>query len=94
MKQTDQFTSSAFVVKFPLRPQAKDKIRVVVSTKIAKKAVARNRVRRLIKEAWRLSETSNLPQPHIYTKKTVVNLSFEEIKNEISKILKKINKTQ
>lgn len=59
---------------------------VVVSTKISKKAVVRNKIRRRLQEATRLL----LPNIHfgnytIYAKKEIVQENFFTIKQELAK---------
>jgi len=81
--------SSAFIVKFPLSAKSTDKIRVVISTKIAKKAVVRNKLKRQIKEAWRLLKITKTAAPHIYVKKTALGRSYKEIAQELKNVLKK-----
>lgn len=70
------------------------KLRVIISSKIAKKATDRNLVRRRIKEVWR-----QLPIPPdiavtIYTKATILNQSFAEINNILTGIARQLNQNE
>src|SRR4030042_2948345 len=64
---------------------------VIVSNKIDKKAVKRNKIRRLIAEAlWSLhSEIKNGAEGVFLVKKTIANASLKEIKNEIENLFKR-----
>lgn len=81
---------------FHLNKETKVKFGVSVSKKRFKTAVSRNRVKRLIREAYRLEK------PYLYTKLSkpyaimVIYLSneilpFEEIQKKMSKALEKLN---
>lgn len=89
IKYGPSLKSSSFIVKFPLSAGRMDKIRVVVSAKISKKAVVRNKLRRQIKEAWRLLKITGSPAPHIYVRKTALDMSYQEIAKELKYILRK-----
>lgn len=64
---------------------------VIVSNKIDKKAVQRNKIRRLIAEAlWSLhSEIKNGAEGVFLVKKTITTASPEEIKKEIENLFKR-----
>lgn len=89
IKYGSSLKSSAFIIKFPLTAGRVDKIRVIVSAKISKKAVVRNKLKRQIKEAWRLLKIIETPAPHIYVKKMALEMSYQEIAQELKKVLKK-----
>ncbi|MEA1909984.1 MAG: ribonuclease P protein component [Patescibacteria group bacterium] len=78
--------SPAFTVRFRSLASArvKNPIKFVVSTKISKKAVDRNKIRRRLKEIWKKFQLPQNSETIIYAKKEVLNLSFSEI-NELSK---------
>lgn len=87
IKYSPSLKSNSFIIKIPLSNRQKDKIRVVVSTKISKKAVVRNRLRRQIKEAWRLLKITKIPAPHIYVRKIALDKSYQEIAQELKSLL-------
>ncbi len=89
IKYGPSLKSSAFIIKFPLFAKQTDKIRVVVSAKVAKKAVVRNKLRRQIKEAWRLLKIIKSTPPHIYVRKRALEMSYQEIAQELKRVLKK-----
>ncbi|MBU1092624.1 ribonuclease P protein component [Patescibacteria group bacterium] len=67
------------------------RLRVVISTKIAKKATIRNLIRRRVKEVWRqLSIPTDLVVA-IYTKSAILDKSFAEIKTILTNISKQLN---
>jgi len=63
----------------------------IVSKKIHKRAVKRNRIRRLLAESVRSFLTNIKPDFDIVflTKKAIVDQGFDQIKNEVEKIFKK-----
>lgn len=66
---------------------------VIVSTKISKKAISRNKVKRQIKSILR-QEQKKFPLSVdivVYTKKGVENLTFKELKKIIIYLIKIIN---
>jgi ribonuclease P protein component len=69
------------VVK-PAKPGQGPKPRIIISNKVAKLAVQRNRIRRLIREAVRPRQ--NLV---IIAQKSIVNKNFHEIKAELNRLL-------
>lgn len=87
IKYNPSLKSNSFIIKIPLSNRKTDKLRVVVSTKISKKAIVRNRLRRQIKEAWRLLKITKIPAPHIYVKKIALDKSYQEIARELKNIL-------
>ena len=64
----------------------------VVSKKISKKAVERNRVKRLMSESIRLSQEKIKPGFDVVfvSKAGIVGKSFEEVKELMEKLLKKL----
>ena len=63
----------------------------VVSKKISKKAVERNRVKRLMSETIRLTEEKIKPGFDVVfiSKLGIVNKSLEEVKESVEKLLKR-----
>lgn len=62
---------------------------IVVSKNVAQKAVDRNRIKRIIKEAQR---SINLPAANytIIVKKNIANLKTNQVQQILSKLLKKV----
>ncbi len=78
-------------------PEFETKIGFVVSKKIHKRAVKRNRIKRLAREAVRLSfknkeiESCKLFQSLIYVAKDEsLNLDFEKTKKSVTKLINKL----
>lgn len=67
-----------------LRTSKTGKLRVVVSSKISKKATERNLIKRRVKEAWRL--ISSKQAVCIYAKKPALLMSFAQIKVELTRL--------
>ncbi|MFH1088626.1 MAG: ribonuclease P protein component [Patescibacteria group bacterium] len=66
------------------------RLRVVVSTKINKKAAARNLIRRRIKEIWRQLPIPTSVVATIYTKVAILDKSYAEIKNILTNIARQL----
>lgn len=83
------FFNPYFVIKSLLGKETFAKITVVVSTKVSKKAVVRNRLKRIIRD-----ELSNYIadfKPGTYTilvKSTALNISSEQLRQELQKSFK------
>lgn len=80
--------SPAFTLKYPPLREQTDKLRVVISGKVAKKATQRNLMKRRLRHAWGLVGTGR--PPYIYVKKAALALSFSALKEELAKSLKRI----
>lgn len=67
-------------------------IAILISTKVEKRAVYRNRLKRRIAESFRhlLGEKEPPYQLIIIAKNTALNLNFQEIQESIHSLLKKI----
>ena len=68
-------------------PDSDLKIAIVVSKKISKKAVIRNKIKRRLRQISR--ETLKTGRYVIVTKKDVSNIEFEKLKNDFKKIVNK-----
>lgn len=69
----------------PQKKEAKQKLTVVVSKKVAKKAVDRNRIRRIIKEAVRqLNYRKGLV---IIVKNNIADLKTQEITRKLTQLI-------
>ncbi|MBN2585537.1 ribonuclease P protein component [Patescibacteria group bacterium] len=79
--------SPAFTLKYPPSSDRAKRIRVVVSAKVAKKAVMRNLIKRRLRDIWRLIGSG--PLPHIYVKKAALTMSFAQLKAELDRLIKK-----
>lgn len=95
LKKGSALFNKNFTVKFlpSENPETEEsRFCVIVSKKIAAKAVPRNKLRRQIFEAIRLQKTA-LPTKKdivIITKQATINLDFDGLRTEIANILKKI----
>lgn len=79
-----------FVLKYKKEEAGVAKFGFIVSKKIDKRAVVRNKIKRVLQEAVR----ENLERIYPYTfliiaKKEIINESFEKIENTMSEVLKK-----
>jgi len=65
----------------------------IISRKISKKAVVRNKIRRLLAESVRINlEKIKKGYDFLFlVKKDMVGLKFDEVKKEVDKVLKKNN---
>lgn len=66
----------------------KNQFRIIVSLKVSKKAVIRNKIRRRIKEILRQIEIKQGYDIVVITNKEIINKSFREIKERILFLLK------
>ena len=86
---TKRIESGPFVLKLK-KNEGPFKAAVVVSKKIAKKAVDRNRIKRIISEALTQMIVPNLDLV-IIVKENISNLKTADIKFELEKALEKVN---
>jgi len=100
LKKGDQFTSNLFIIRYlkfpaqqpePAQPEP-SKFTVIISTKISKKAVERNTIKRRIYEAIRL----NMPliqnkdktwKVALIPKKRIIDVEYQKIEEDIQKLL-------
>lgn len=88
--QRSQSTKSpVFTLKYPSGVKLQGGPRVIISTKISKKATQRNRIRRRLKEAWRSLSGAHVSPPYIYVRKMALGMSFVQLKRELEKTLKR-----
>ncbi|MFH0912380.1 MAG: ribonuclease P protein component [Patescibacteria group bacterium] len=82
----------AFTLRYSgARPPRPVKLRVVVSTKLSKKATERNRLRRRVREIWRVLPVTTLPPVvTIYMKSLSLNMSFAELRMAITRIIPRL----
>ncbi|MCK9186610.1 ribonuclease P protein component [Candidatus Gracilibacteria bacterium] len=94
LKKGESFDSKLFVVRFWENKIGFPRFRIIVSTKFAKKAVDRNRVRRQVYEALRLiikEKPSLKPLDMILIpKKQILSKEFKEIYKITEELVTKI----
>lgn len=82
------FFSSYFVIKFIATDQDSRRFTVVVSTKVSKRAVERNRIKRVIRETLRQALPHFKPGDYvIIVKNSVANKPAEDIRTQLNKLL-------
>jgi len=91
LKSPYKFYSNNFVLRFTKNKEELSHFAVIVSTKISKKAVERNKLRRRIYEIIRLniSKIKSGYNLMIFVKKGVLNQEYQEIEQELFYIFKK-----
>lgn len=80
--------SPAFTLKYPPAREQTGKLRVVVSGKLAKRATQRNLMKRRLRNIWQLVGTGR--PPYVYVKKAALAMSFQQLKDELAKAIKRI----
>lgn len=93
LKKGKKIEQNLFRVKFLPSRAANSRFSVIVSTKVATKAVARNRIRRQIFEIIRLNQgvTKGTFDIVLISKAKITEAKFENIKDTIIKILKALH---
>lgn len=82
------FFNPLFTLKFLKKPQPPARFAVVVSTKVSKKAVARNRIKRHIREFVRLNIQRFVPGDYsVVVKPAAANVEGSELKSRLSQFL-------
>jgi ribonuclease P protein component len=82
------FFSPYFVVKFAASSEPKVRLAVIVSTKVSKRAVERNRLKRIIREELRKSLTLFRPGDYvIIVKQRAAGQVASEIKHNLDQLL-------
>jgi len=80
-------------ITFKQDPKSKGLV-IVISKKVARLAVNRNKLRRRIKEVIRIEKASQQDLNvlgYLYTRKGIAELNFAELEKEIKEILVKID---
>ena len=90
LKKGDLSYSKFFVIRKTDSNEEKKHFTTIVSKKISKKAVTRNKLRRQIFEAIRLNlESAELQQTIFIPKRNISNATFQEIEHDIKQFLNK-----
>ena len=96
LKKGESLTTDLFIVRYlkitGLETSKEPRFTVVTSTKLAKKAVDRNKLKRRIHEALRpqldtLDHTSQTWKVAIIPKKRALDVEYEEIEEDIKKLI-------
>ena len=88
-KQGRGFKENALFLKIVEKEAGPTKVGIIVSKKVSKKAVERNKVKRRIREIVRKIEFKQGFDIIIITHPSAKDLSFEEIKEQIINLFKK-----
>src|SRR3989338_9563174 len=82
------FFSPFFIVKFLLRKDEGKRFTVVVSTKVSKKAVVRNRLKRVVREYIRLHITKLAPGDYMFSVRVAAaNKPAGELRHALEEVL-------
>tara|TARA_B100001057_G_C22449402_1_gene794460 strand:- start:58 stop:324 length:267 start_codon:yes stop_codon:yes gene_type:complete len=86
-----KYKSKTFFIKV-LPNMEYSNVNVIISKKIVKTSVVRNKYKRRLKEVLRKYYSKDLTnlEFYLYTNKNILNLTFWDIKDELSLIMKKI----
>ncbi len=91
LKKGQSSTSKLFILKFTENNEEKSKYATIISSKISKKAVERNKLRRQIYEIIRTALKESTPEKNLnlvlIPKKQILSSSFEEIQEDIKEII-------
>ena len=89
--KTMKYKSKTFFIKV-LPNMEYSNVNVIISKKIVKTSVVRNKYKRRLKEVLRKYYSKDLTnlEFYLYTNKNILNLTFWDIKDELSLIMKKI----
>lgn len=93
LKKGDSFKSQLFIVRLKPNQETHNRFRTIVSLKIDKKAVKRNKLRRQIYEALRLSEQENKQEQNydliIIPKKSILGAKYQDIEKDLKNLILK-----
>ncbi len=88
-------TSRLFIIKYIENKELFNRYRVIVSRKVEAKAVKRNKLRRRIYEALRLSSNEGQKDKNydiiLIPKKKIINAKYQDIEKDIKAITKKFS---
>jgi len=91
LKSTNNYHHPFFTIKFKkkLTPKPVFRAAIVVSTKVSKKAVVRNRFKRLLRQVIKNNLSSLHPSYDllILTKPSIINISFSQINKDLKSTL-------
>jgi len=92
LKKGDLLSSDLFLIRYLSQKEDEHPhFSVITSLKLSKSAIKRNRIRRKIYEAVRLNMPENLPlYIVIIPKKNILEVEYDSIEKDISKIFKKL----
>ena len=88
--QRRQASESAFRLELTKLRSNDSELRVVVSTKIAKKAVDRNKLKRRLREIWRALPHEKGARVTVYTRREALNLDFASLSAQFASAIKKL----
>lgn len=89
MKEGVTYHSPSFLLKLLRNPQKTKLFSVIVSKKVAKTAVSRNKNKRRVREIVKKQE-KNIPQGYFYIiilKKDLKEMVFGDVQNEIKELI-------
>jgi len=78
-------------IKYKPNSLGKNRFRIIVSLKVSKKAVIRNKIKRRIREILRQFDVKQGYDIVVITNKEIIGKSFQEIKKRISQIIRAAN---
>jgi len=90
-KRGAYFSEKFLVVKIKENSMSISRFGFIVSNKISKKSVKRNRIKRVLRESVRLLQKNVIPGFDVVfiSKKDIVNRNFKEMSSSVEKLLKK-----
>ncbi len=88
-----QYQDDKLIIRLLVNKQSFSRFSIIISAKVAKKAVIRNRLRRQIKEILRQNFDKIKPGLDIVliAKKELIGLDYNELKKIIGELFKKAN---
>lgn len=94
MNKGERYSSPFFLCKYFKKEEGVARFAIVVSKKVSKKAVERNRIKRRLSEAFRLNIDSFSPiDGVVFGSGRVLEADFSVIEKEISKLANYLNLT-
>lgn len=89
------FFNPYFVIKKLPNQLQLARVTFVVSTKISKKAVDRNRIKRVLREEWRKSIDAIKPADYmVITKPAIMKIDNSEIRRQLNQSLQHLDKVK